>query len=243
MGSKSSKVASRSGDPSDRASSQDNSPHRNNPNRRVANPSRRSYQRPQPQNDRPFPGPPPRVPGSSSAGSAARPSPAPSVASNALSRVTTASSSGASHVAPLRTRPTDSSYYDFDGEPSSTHDPDAKAWIYAREARAQAANMHQESRRGRGYPSRYGNKPDNCPLTVAPPAPGDYYLHAPLIPGQTEPYKQGQGPGGVRAVYNRNDQTRFDVIQHDTKKPQTASGAHQFTMRPYVPAATRPPHR
>ncbi|QBZ63508.1 hypothetical protein PoMZ_05190 [Pyricularia oryzae] len=204
MGSKSSKVASRSGDPSDRASSQDNSPHRNNPNRRVANPSRRSYQRPQPQNDRPFPGPPPRVPGSSSAGSAARPSPAPSVASNALSRVTTASSSGASHVAPLRTRPTDS---------------------------------------GRGYPSRYGNKPDNCPLTVAPPAPGDYYLHAPLIPGQTEPYKQGQGPGGVRAVYNRNDQTRFDVIQHDTKKPQTASGAHQFTMRPYVPAATRPPHR
>ncbi|EHA58365.1 hypothetical protein MGG_15296 [Pyricularia oryzae 70-15] len=204
MGSKSSKVASRSGDPSDRASSQDNSPHRNNPNRRLANPSRRSYQRPQ--NDRPFPGPPPRVPGSSSAGSAARPSPAPSVASNALSRVTTASSSGASHVAPLRTRPTDSSY-------------------------------------GPRLSFKIWNKPDNCPLTVAPPAPGDYYLHAPLIPGQTEPYKQGQGPGGVRAVYNRNDQTHFDVIQHDTKKPQTASGAHQFTMRPYVPAATRPPHR
>ncbi|TLD20527.1 hypothetical protein PspLS_08508 [Pyricularia sp. CBS 133598] len=209
MGSKSSKVARRPADPSDRISSRDNNRYGNLPRGRPANPSHQSYQHPE--SDWYPSGPPPRIPGSSPAESAARASPAPS--------------------------------YDFEGEPSSNHDPNAKTWIYAREARAQAAKTRQENPRHRGYPSRYGNKPDSCPLTVAPPTAGDYYLHAPLIPGQTDPYINGQKPGGVRAVYNRNDQTHFDVIQHDPRKPQTASGAHQFTLRPYVPAATRPLHR
>ncbi|KAI1404939.1 hypothetical protein F4819DRAFT_68116 [Hypoxylon fuscum] len=59
---------------------------------------------------------------------------------------------------PLRRRPTDSSYYDFNGTPWDNQDPDSQDWIYASEARQQQATVPVGT--ARPYPSAFRNGED-----------------------------------------------------------------------------------
>lgn len=140
-------------------------------------------------------------------------------------------------------QPTNSSYYDFGGVPCGTDmaaaGPDA-TFIHARDAREQVANAPppvKRRKRGSRYPSGYSNH-ENLPLQVTPQGKNDPnysgppYTHAPLLPGQSQPWTQGN-PGAYRSIYDDSDRSKFDAIYHDPNKAQTSAEWHQFSKAKY----------
>ncbi|OJJ05868.1 hypothetical protein ASPVEDRAFT_154010 [Aspergillus versicolor CBS 583.65] len=139
---------------------------------------------------------------------------------------------------PPRRAPTDSSYYDCHGIINDTTDPNARAWHYARDVRAQVqAEKPRKAARGRKYPSYFANHGQEVPnLSMARP-----YMHVPIIPGQSKPsHAQGVAPGAHRAVYNDKRRARVDVIYHDPNKPIPPASRHRpFSKADYVPKASK----
>lgn len=125
--------------------------------------------------------------------------------------------------------------YDCHGILNNVKDPNARAWHYARDVRAQVrAEKPLNAVRRQKYPSYYANRREEVPdLSVARP-----YTHVPIIPGQSRPYKRWDKPGAHRAVYNGKKRAKVDVIYHDPNKPiPPGSQYHPFSKADYVPRA------
>lgn len=150
------------------------------------------------------------------------------------------STSGTPAFTSPRRSPTDSSYYDFNGNPSSSQN--GTTWMYARDARAQQANAPVQQQQGARYASYFGYhssvpQSQRLPLTTAAeqiPIPNTNrtssgWLHHPLVPGQQHTYRGNRVPGAVRSVYPPSDPTNFDVIYHDRAKQGN------FSMATYHP--------
>ncbi|TLD13262.1 uncharacterized protein PgNI_03045 [Pyricularia grisea] len=143
------------------------------------------------------------------------------------------------------------SAYDLEGEPWSDQIPDAQTWMYAHEARSQVKQTKKYSPGNKKrYPGPFQNK-EQLPINIPPPPKSKGkgnkttppaakpIVHTPLVPGQSRPWKSGP-PGSVRAVYTEGHKQDFQVMQHDSKLPTTGRGDHDFSLRPYVPAAPCP---
>ncbi|KAK4113441.1 hypothetical protein N656DRAFT_797311 [Canariomyces notabilis] len=145
----------------------------------------------------------------------------------------------------LRRTPTVSSFYDLKGTPWDDRKPNSQTWIYAREVRAQAADVLAAPRKAHEnhpcYPSVFRND-EGLELKAEPPL-----LHTPVRPGHTtgwlhEGPRDRNRPGAARLVYSKNPtDTNFDVVYHDKSQPQSNRGYRLFAMAEYVPAATSPP--
>lgn len=70
---------------------------------------------------------------------------------------------------------------------------------------------------------------EGLPLAAAKPI-----QHFPLVPGCATTWTPNTRPGAVRAFYNDNDRTVFDVAYHDPNKKLTGK-AKEFTMANYHP--------
>jgi hypothetical protein len=135
--------------------------------------------------------------------------------------------------------------YDFQGVPYRGDIPNSATWMYARDARAQMATEPQKQSRNDRYPMPYLNH-DKDPLST----PGSKiqikgdekhgWMHHPLTPGTTTAYSGRGKAGGVRAIYTKDDSTKFDVYYHDRKLGTTGkSGNGVFSQATYYPRASK----
>ncbi|KAI0154522.1 hypothetical protein GGR57DRAFT_502272 [Xylariaceae sp. FL1272] len=138
-----------------------------------------------------------------------------------------------------RRTPTDSSYYDLDGQPTNKNDPNAPTWIYARDVRAQQAKAPVHPTARQKYPSYFYNA-EGIPLSTAghlTSRGNNQWLHQPMIPGKATAYQGGKvKPGSVRTFYTEGDRAHFDVGFHDPRIARP-DGTHPFTLATYVPKA------
>lgn len=130
---------------------------------------------------------------------------------------------------------TDRSYYSCGNVPCGTTVAAGGAdatWMYARDTRQQVSRAGPP--KYYGYPSDYRNQESLGTKVMRQniqreqqAGRGAPYTHVPLLPGQQEPYKQGQ-PGAWRSLYNDQNRDNFDVMYHDPNKPPKKGGKHKL---------------
>ncbi|KAK6829501.1 hypothetical protein PG987_010085 [Apiospora arundinis] len=113
-------------------------------------------------------------------------------------------------------------------------------YLQASDVRRQVQQAPKEMKSAGIYPRYYGNKPYQ-PLSS--PAPHREFPIAPSPqPGEApRNWQPGRKPGPVRAFYNEQDRSQFDVGYHDPSRPPTGpqNGAAEV-KRPYSLATYHP---
>ncbi|KAK8122650.1 hypothetical protein PG984_011320 [Apiospora sp. TS-2023a] len=105
---------------------------------------------------------------------------------------------------------------------TSITDAPEYAYLEASDVERQVLEAPTRIRSHGVYPKPYRNDP---PLPLSSPGP---HLEYPVVPsprpGQAGAnYRRGSAPGPVRAIFNENDRSRFDVGFHDDKKARSRS--------------------